>query len=74
MRAALAGLTSALAVAVLGTLAAAGSPEPFTALGLVRLEGRIRAPAFTLSDLDGRPVGVSATPEAAALLMFWSTW
>jgi hypothetical protein len=74
MRAALAGLTSALAVAVLATVTAAGSPEPFTALGLVRLEGRIRAPEFTLADLDGRPVGVASTPDAATVLMFWSTW
>jgi hypothetical protein len=74
MRAARAGLTSALAVTVLATVVAAGSPEPFAALGLVRLDGRIRAPEFTLADLDGRPVGIAATPDAATLLMFWSTW
>ncbi len=74
MRAALAAFASGLAVAMLAVVAAAGSPEPFTALGLVRLEGRIRAPEFTLPDLDGRPVGVAATPDAPTLLMFWSTW
>ncbi len=74
MRTALARLASGLAITTLATVAAAGPPEPFAALGLVRLDGRIRAPEFTLSDLDGRRAGVAATPNAAALLMFWSTW
>jgi hypothetical protein len=74
MKAALARLASGLAVAMLATVVAAGSPEPFAALGLVRLEGRLRAPDFTLADLDGRPVGVATTPHAATLLMFWNTW
>jgi hypothetical protein len=66
-------LALGLTVTTLVTGAAAGSPEPFTALGLVRLDGAIRAPEFTLADLDGRPVGIAATP-AATVLMFWSTW
>jgi hypothetical protein len=74
MRTALAVLVSGFAVGALAPVAAAGSPEPFAALGLVRLDGRVRAPEFTLPDLDGRPVGVTVAPDAATLLMFWSTW
>ena len=54
--------------------AGAGAPEPFEALGLVRLDRGIRAPEFTLPDLGGAPVHVSARGGSATLLMFWGTW
>ena len=74
MRAALTLIVGSLALATLIPVATAGNPEPFAALGLVRLDGRIRAPEFTLADLDGRPIGIATAPDTATLLMFWSTW
>lgn len=74
MRGRLARLGIGLALVAQATVVAAGSPGPFAALGLVPLDSGIRAPAFVLPDVDGRPVRLSAPPHAATVLVFWSTW
>ncbi len=58
----------------LATPAGAGGRELFEALGLVRFDSGIRASEFTLPNLDGTPVRVSARGGVATLLMFWATW
>jgi hypothetical protein len=58
----------------LATAAPGASPDPFAALGLVRFDSRIRAPAFTAPALDGRPAGVTTSADRATILMFWTTW
>ncbi len=69
--AALLALGTLLALAPVAT---AGSPGPFEALGLVRFDSGVRAPAFELPGLDGTPVGISSRDGAATLLVFWGTW
>lgn len=53
---------------------AAGSPDPFETLGLVRFDSGIRAPDFTLPDLEGNPVSVSSPTGSTSLVVFWATW
>ena len=64
-------LAGLLGLAVSGV---AGSPDPFEALGLVRFDSGIRAPAFTLPDTSGAPVSLSSPSGSAALVVFWGTW
>ncbi len=52
----------------------AGPSDPFEAFGLVRFESGIRAPDFTLPDLNGKPVSVSSPAGSAAIVIFWATW
>lgn len=54
--------------------AVAGSPDPFEALGLIRVDSGIKAPPFTLPDLNGEPVSAHSTNGSATLLVFWGTW
>ncbi len=70
----IAALVLVVALAGFAVTGLAGSPEPFEALGLVRFESGIRAPAFTRPALDGKPVSVSSEAGAATLLVFWTTW
>lgn len=70
--------TRLLLLTVVGLLAmaapgAAGSPDPFEVLGLVRFESGINAPDFTLSDLKGKPVSLSFRRSSATLLVFWAS-
>lgn len=63
------------ALLALAPAATAGSPGPFEALGLVRFDSGVRAPAFELPGLDGTRVGISSRDGGAAtLLVFWATW
>ncbi|MBI4638651.1 MAG: hypothetical protein HY727_20120 [Candidatus Rokubacteria bacterium] len=61
-------------LALPGAAAAAEAPDPFEALGLVRMDSGIRAPAFSVPDLHGKLVTVSAGPGPATILVFWATW
>ncbi len=66
-----------LAVLLVLGLAAQGPTtplDPFTAFGLVRLDGGVRAPEFTLPDLSGRPQGIRWASPVPTLLVFWATW
>lgn len=52
----------------------AGPSDPFETLGLVRFDSGIRAPDFTLPDLNGDPVSISSPAGSASLVVFWATW
>ncbi len=55
--------------------AAAGADErEWAALGLRRAPPGIRAPDFTLSDVDGRPLRLTDLRGLPVLLNFWATW
>ncbi|MBI4594692.1 MAG: hypothetical protein HY728_10825 [Candidatus Rokubacteria bacterium] len=56
------------------TPALAAPADPFETFGLVSLDGGVRAPAFSLSDLNGASVGVPGGGGEAAILIFWATW
>ncbi|MBI3634694.1 MAG: hypothetical protein HY216_00575 [Candidatus Rokubacteria bacterium] len=71
MRGAAIGAVLAVIGSILATSATAG--DPFEGLALVRLNSGIKAPAFTLPDLSGRPVTVTAEGPAT-ILVFWNTW
>jgi len=64
-------LLTALVVPVMGV---AATPDPFEAMGLVRLDGGARVPAFSLNDLAGRPVQVAPGQGTATIIVFWATW
>lgn len=74
-----AGATGAVALAALaavGPVGAAGDPafDPFEALGLVRFDSGVRAPAFKLVDLGDREVRIPPPGASATILVFWATW
>lgn len=71
--------TLPLVVVLLGLLgiavqALAAPADPFETFGLVSLDGGVRAPAFSLPDLNGAIVGVPGGGGEAAILVFWATW
>lgn len=70
--AAVLGFTLALLGAA--TPGMAGASDPFQALALVKLDGGVRAPDFTLADLAGHPTSVASPPGSAVIVVFWGTW
>lgn len=67
-------LTLALALLGAATSGIAGAPDPFQALGLVKLDGGVRAPDFTLPDLAGQPTSVASSTSSPVIVVFWGTW
>ena len=61
---------------LLVALAAAplGAAADFTTFGMTAYEPPKAAPAFTLPDLDGKPVKLEDYRGKALLLFFWATW
>ncbi|MGH7308669.1 MAG: hypothetical protein ACREK6_08245 [Candidatus Rokuibacteriota bacterium] len=53
---------------------ATAPPDPFEAFGLVSFDSGIRAPEFTLRDVNGGQVSVSPRGGSADVLVFWATW
>lgn len=68
------GLGLLLALASLAERAIAAPPHPFEVLDLVPFDSGIKAPVFTLPDLQGHPVSISAPTGSAAVVVFWATW
>ena len=66
-------LAASLVLALLLPLAVAAAPD-FDALGLTPYEPRKPAPAFTLPDLEGRPVSLESFRGKVVLLFYWATW
>ena len=64
---------AALVLALLLPLAAAAAPD-FAALDIQRYDPPKPAPAFTLPDLEGRPVRLDALRGKVVLLFYWATW
>ena len=63
---------AALVLALL--LPAAAAAPDFETLDIHRYEAPKPAPAFTLPDLDGRPVQLADLRGKVVLLFYWATW
>jgi cytochrome oxidase Cu insertion factor (SCO1/SenC/PrrC family) len=69
-RRALTGLGLAL---LLLPLAAAAAPD-FASMKVQPYASPPPAPAFTLPDLDGKPVSLASLRGKVVLLFYWATW
>ena len=52
----------------------AAEPDYMAALGVVRFDGDIDAPDFTLPTTDGKEIRLSDLQGKVILLNFWATW
>jgi cytochrome oxidase Cu insertion factor (SCO1/SenC/PrrC family) len=67
-------LVSALCLLVLAVAPSGAAAPDYAAFGLVPYAPPRTAPAFTLPDLEGRPVKLGDYRGKALLLFFWATW
>ncbi|HEV8439341.1 MAG TPA: TlpA disulfide reductase family protein [Methylomirabilota bacterium] len=63
-----------LVCVTLGLLAVAAHADEWEDLGLHRAPPGIRAPAFTLADVDGGPLSLSDLRGRPVVLNFWASW
>ena len=61
------------AIALFLPVMAAGAPD-FPALSIQRYDAPKAAPAFTLTDLEGRKVQLADYKGKVVLLFYWATW
>jgi cytochrome oxidase Cu insertion factor (SCO1/SenC/PrrC family) len=66
-------LACGIALAAVATAAAATAPD-WASFGAVAYEPPKPAPAFSLPDLDGRPVALDDLRGKVILVFFWATW
>ena len=62
-----------LILALLLPLAAAAAPD-FAPMNVQRYDPPKPAPAFSLPDLDGKPVRLADLKGKVVLLVYWATW
>jgi cytochrome oxidase Cu insertion factor (SCO1/SenC/PrrC family) len=62
-----------LVVALLLPLAAVAAPD-FGPMNVQPYDSAKLAPAFTLPDLDGKPVRLADLKGKVVLLFYWATW
>lgn len=67
-------LALAFLLAFLNPIGAQGLEEYIKALGLVKFDKKIKAPNFSLPDLEGRMVELKDLRGKVILLNFWATW
>jgi cytochrome oxidase Cu insertion factor (SCO1/SenC/PrrC family) len=63
-----------LAALVAGALVTEAAAPDFASLQIQPYEPRKPAPAFSLPDLDGRPVTLESLRGKVVFLFFWTTW
>ena len=66
-------LAAVIALATVALPAAAAEPD-WASFGAVAYEPPRPAPAFSLPDLDGRPVALADLRGKVILVFFWATW
>jgi cytochrome oxidase Cu insertion factor (SCO1/SenC/PrrC family) len=69
-----AGLVVALLCVTWMSRITAAEPDYISASGLVRFDGDIDAPDFTLVAPDGTKISLSDFRGKVVLLNFWATW
>jgi cytochrome oxidase Cu insertion factor (SCO1/SenC/PrrC family) len=67
-------LVAALSLLVLAVAPLGAAAPDYTGFGLIPYDPPKTAPAFTLPDLDGKPVKLEDYRGKALLLFFWATW
>jgi cytochrome oxidase Cu insertion factor (SCO1/SenC/PrrC family) len=67
-------LSGAFAIVLVAAALGAAAPPDFAAVQIDPYDTPRPAPAFTLPDLDGRPVSLADLRGKVVLLFYWTTW
>ena len=63
-----------LAAPLIAGAGAGATPDLWQAAGAAQTKKPVRAPAFTLQELGGRPVALQQLRGRVVMLYFWATW